>query len=241
MPTNCEAVRDMNKAVLEGRGLYPKILVKRQATIDIINETVDYSGIAMTQSIRAITNLRNSLLSFFTGRTSSSLRSITNLRNSLLERTLRFVKPQIMTLDDIDDSGDAIAIVPPPGSIVVYYAARGEEIIDRLSVALSTRDNSQLSVLGNKARKQFNDQPRLSETQILEEISSVPCLFDVRYGRKTVAENVGLFGSNSFGTVTLTYIGGPIADEDFQLVEYCISNDTPGYLKEFGKPKTAYF
>jgi hypothetical protein len=159
----------------------------------------------------------------------SAIQTLAALRRELQTRDLQFVKPTVLTVGDVESGGDAQAVTPPAGSIVIYYAAAGDKLLASIQAALSAKDNKQLARLGREARKRLEAWEPRSENQILAELPEIPCLFDVRYNTKTVADHVGLLGKLRFGTVTLPYTGGRIADNGFQIAEYRKTAQTRGY------------
>lgn len=154
---------------------------------------------------------------------------LTQLTGSIRGRQQQTVKPIVLTLDELNDSGEAAAIVPPRGTIVIYFAAQNDATVDSITTALSARDSVQLQSLGREALQRFRTAPRLPEDQVVNALTSVECLFTVSYAGRTVVEHIGLLPGQTFGTRTLAYIGSPTNDADFQITEFRASTNTPSY------------
>lgn len=156
----------------------------------------------------------------------------TQIRRELAGRDLRAVSPRVIAVEELEDSGDALAVTPPEGSIVVYYAAaESGALLDAIASALVERDAARLRELGGRVLTTFRAQRRITEAempQARQDLLALPCLFEVRYGNRAVAGPIGLLYGNPFGTVTLGY-NGPIEDRELSIAEYHAANSGAGY------------
>jgi hypothetical protein len=135
-------------------------------------------------------------------------------------RLARKYTPMVMTLefgekDDIDPM-----VAPLPGTVVLFTAKKGSRLLRSLESAYANRSISRLNQLGAELRAIVEKREVISVREVVDKLIDAPVYFDIRYGSKTLAQNLGLVNDIEFGSVTFAYNGGQLRDEDFKVVEY---------------------
>ena len=161
----------------------------------------------------------------------SVLAKFTELRNLIGGWELKFVKPHVMSLEKLNlkIENDLDSLIPPRGTIVIYYAAADSKVLDDLARAFLAENVHEVRSIARELQSNSSSRPRLSEEEALRGLHGADCLFDVRYRGKTIADLLGLYGGLRFATTTLSYIGGPTVRDDFQIVQYLKTKEHPGY------------
>jgi hypothetical protein len=135
----------------------------------------------------------------------------------IMARPLR-ISP-IELLDYVPSDPSSEVRLAAPGTIVVYLAEKGTDVLANVRQAIDRRDGTDLE-LANQFKQTFSETRHvpLSEAAAMLRESQVSA--DIRYGGTTVAPN--MFVRNEFGLspVLLPYNGGPISPNGFSLCEH---------------------
>ena len=134
-------------------------------------------------------------------------------------RLARKYSPVVLTLEFRDDE-EVDLIVPPPGTVVLFFATKGSRLLRNLESAFAQRSLSRLVQLGTEIRDLVQRREVISVPAVVDALIDAPVYFECRYSGKTLARNVGLVNGVEIGSLTFAYNGGRLRDEDFQLVEY---------------------
>ena len=134
-------------------------------------------------------------------------------------RLLRKSHPMVLTLE-FNANDDLDPIVPPPGTVVLFSAPKGSRLLRQLENALSTRSLGALRELGLQIRESAATREVLSINSVVDKLIDAPVYFDLRYGGKTLAQNLGLVNNLELGSIMYAYNGGRLNDESFEIVEY---------------------
>ncbi|MFC9892555.1 hypothetical protein ACFVMC_02560 [Nocardia sp. NPDC127579] len=122
-------------------------------------------------------------------------------------------KPSIETAtvpSDVDGA-PVSGLLPPAGTVVVYFGHRAAPEWQRLRELITRGDWA-----GLRACARAEEPVEVSEESAL----SSPMHFEVRCAGRTLAERAVLPQQRAYGTLTFPYTGGVIPDSDFEIVEY---------------------
>ena len=133
------------------------------------------------------------------------------------QRMVRKVKPTVLRLPA---DGLPIEIAPVPGSIMLFYAKKGDELLQELENAYTTNDVKSLNRIGKILQQTASERKVGTVKQAVNELIKSPIYFDFRYGGKTLAPNLGLVGGAEIAGISFAYNGGQVFEEDFSLIEY---------------------
>ncbi|MEV4370143.1 hypothetical protein AB0J71_23955 [Nonomuraea sp. NPDC049637] len=140
------------------------------------------------------------------------------LRMDLAERFLRPVPLPVREFSsDFGDRSD-VDLTPPPGTVVVYFA-RDTTVLDRLSRAFEAADLTVLAEL----RRELDGRRSITPSKnfdLLQLVRQSDCVFDIRYGGRTLASNKILPDAELLGSVSISWTGGELDDNLFSVVEY---------------------
>ena len=151
--------------------------------------------------------------------------SLPEARNEILGRFTREAKPRLVQASRFADA-KPMRLVPPPGTLVVYWTRPEVDLLDGLADALRAGDGRAVSALERGARGlvRLDEQP--VEERYLDALRSAECVFDVQYRGKPLAENLALLYGNELGTATLSFLGGKILTADVRIIEYHLGQPT---------------
>jgi hypothetical protein len=137
-----------------------------------------------------------------------------------LTRLARKFSPRVMTLKLGENEHLNPMAAPLPGTVTLYTAKKGSPLLHKLETALASRSQSSLNEIAAELSAVVEKRKIISIREFVDQLIEAPTYFEIRYGGKTLAQNVGLVGDLEFGSLTFAYNGGQLRDEDFQIVEY---------------------
>ncbi|MDQ3825080.1 MAG: hypothetical protein M3326_12785 [Actinomycetota bacterium] len=146
------------------------------------------------------------------------LKVLSEVEQEIFDRPLTILKPRTVCLElEMHE----MPLLPPPGTLVVYYGASDFVEFDELEGALVRGDRGILGMLHQRAESFRQGQPETrTDLEILEEVREAPLLFSVRYKRRTLTERAGLNHGQSFGTLTFPFVGLQLDPAEFEVVEH---------------------
>jgi hypothetical protein len=139
-----------------------------------------------------------------------------------LDRTARIVRsvvPQLVRWEAREDDPHDLGLIPPPGSVLLVWARRGDKVLRQLDAAYCNRDIDELRRAYDALVADHRARPVLSLDEAARELRSTPVYCDVRYAGRTLASNLWPPKSGC-GSMLLPYSGGDLRSEDFQVVQY---------------------
>lgn len=143
-----------------------------------------------------------------------------------LRKTVR-KKPTVVTWEPRKENLEKYPFRPLEGTVMLFWASTGTELIQDLETAIVTRDLGQLDELGQQILEhdavQNYETPSVDEA--VEKGLSAPALFDFSVGSRELYENVFL-ADVPIGSLAFPYTGGEIDPDAFSILEYpCIWPD----------------
>lgn len=146
--------------------------------------------------------------------------AIAAIKGDQQRRLTRSCTPSVVTTTPLESRrGKEHLLDPLPGSIFVFWAHQGSELIPALERAYATGDESLL----NRLSKDFSKANKARKVLPLEEATKslieAPVQFDLEYAGKTLVSSLALADGIEFGAIGLPYNGAPLNDADFRIVE----------------------
>jgi len=120
-------------------------------------------------------------------------------------------------------------LVPIKGSIMVFWARPGSDVISRLGAAYTSGDLATLQEVGDVIERQLADEPIPTLDDAAAAALASPMHFEVRYGSKVLAHTLSLPEGAEIGLLVLPFNGGAIEDADFALVQHHRGGETVEY------------
>lgn len=108
----------------------------------------------------------------------------------------------------------------PPGSVTLFMAPSGSPFLEEVAAAFSKGDGGSITALQKKISDDGVGRKTVSFARSVRELTDARTYADLRYGSKTLAENLGLPNRIGFGIMSFPYNGGELDPREFELVEY---------------------
>lgn len=145
--------------------------------------------------------------------------TLEQLRDEMSSREVRRSYPGIVTWEPQTDDPKSFGLQPPEGSMVLWWGTKRSGIIRELEYAYSAHDIELLNILAERLVEEHQDRPVVSVEEAVEMLRQSAVWFDLRYGGKTLAQNLWLTDTKA-GTMMFPYNGGRLQDNEFHIVEY---------------------
>ena len=138
------------------------------------------------------------------------------------------IRPRVIDSARIDSAkmAELAAILPPSGSVVIYYASTASEFIGNLGNALSRRDEDCLKAIKKQVQHLSSTACVSEENLVSGRRKSDSCLFDVKGQSGTICQAIGLKPGCQVGMLTLAYEGDP---NEIEILEHRRPEDDRGY------------
>jgi hypothetical protein len=131
------------------------------------------------------------------------------------------VSPTLVFWDiERDESTEHFVFKPAPGSITLFWAPRGSELLRELTYAYLAHDRGRVEEVGRRAADLFMARELRTLSEAVEELVAAPVFFDLRYAGKTLAANLWPARDGGLGSLVFPYTGGELRPEDFVAVSY---------------------
>jgi hypothetical protein len=111
-------------------------------------------------------------------------------------------------------------LVPIEGSILMFWARPGSDIIPRLEEAYQKSDEGALGEVHEIIARQLADEPIPTLDAAADAVLSSPMHFDVRYGTKVLARTLTLPEGADICMVAFPYNGGDVDERHFAIDQY---------------------
>jgi hypothetical protein len=125
--------------------------------------------------------------------------------------------------------GASDALTPIEGSIMLFWARPGSEIVPRLERAYAEGDRETLSEVNEIIASQLADEPIPTLDDASDAVLTSPMHFDVRYGSKVLSRTLTLPDGAEVCLVVLPYNGGELNEKDFALDQYHRAGESVQY------------
>ena len=132
-------------------------------------------------------------------------------------RHIRKSNPAVLTCDL---EGDSRTLLPPPGSVALFFAKKHSDLLRELEYSYVANDLERLRSLEETIEQDLESRPVITLEQAVSKFIEGPSYFDFSYGSRTLASNLGLTNGVDFGSLVLAYNGGKLNAQDFTIVEY---------------------
>jgi hypothetical protein len=121
------------------------------------------------------------------------------------------------------------ALLPIEGSIMMFWARPGSDIIPRLEAAYTKGDEAALRGVNEIIAAQLADEPVPTLDAAAAAVLRSPIHFDVRYGTKVLSRTLTLPDGADVCLVTFPYNGGDLDERNFALDQYHQAGKTLEY------------
>ncbi len=105
------------------------------------------------------------------------------------------------------------------GTITVFFAHPGSGLLKEIEMAVSKNDGSDRRV-ARKVLDLFADRKRFSLEEAVSKTTRAPIIAELRYGGKTLVENITLPGDLEVGVIVLPFNGGNLLEDGLQWIEF---------------------
>jgi hypothetical protein len=120
-------------------------------------------------------------------------------------------------------------LMPIEGSIMMFWARPGSDIIPRLEAAYAKGDEATLHEVNEIIARQLADEPVPTLDAAADAVLASPMHFDVRYGTKVLSRTLTLPEGADVCLVAFPYNGGDVDERDFALDQYHQVGETVEY------------
>jgi hypothetical protein len=150
------------------------------------------------------------------------LRRINANKNARLTRSYpaRVVRNNVRD----DGGGEHYSLRPVKGSVMMFSAKRGHPLLRALEQAYVNGDRAALQSLSRTVDADVSRRRVVSVNSVVDMLIEAPSYFDLNYGAKPLATNVGLVNGLEFGSMLFPWNGGKLQAEDFTIIEYTRPN-----------------
>jgi hypothetical protein len=155
------------------------------------------------------------------------LRRINANKNARLIRTY----PARVVRNNVRDDGDTehYSLRPVKGSVMMFSAKRGSELLRQVEQAYVSGDRAALQSLSRVVDADVNRRRVVPASTAVDLLIEAPSYFDLVYGKKLLANNIGLVNGIEFGSMLFPWNGGRLNAADFSIVEYTKPNARPDF------------
>ncbi|NEN04667.1 hypothetical protein G3T36_02175 [Diaminobutyricibacter tongyongensis] len=116
--------------------------------------------------------------------------------------------------------------MPIEGSIMMFWARPGSDIISRLEKAYANGEQAPLHEVNDIIARQLADEPIPTLDAASDAVLASPMHFDVRYGTKVLSRTLTLPEGAEICLLVFPYNGGDLNEEDFALDQFHRAGET---------------
>lgn len=151
----------------------------------------------------------------------SLFEQVSRIRADQARRHMRTVSPTIMTAPTVPGRNEPDYLLKPlKGSVVLFWAPRGAELLTTLQEAYASQNEATLMQLSEEFTTQLHSRSLVSLEAAATSVIEAPSYFDLVYGDKTLASSLVLPEGIPYGAMGFPYNGGTLDDEQFRIVEH---------------------
>jgi hypothetical protein len=110
-------------------------------------------------------------------------------------------------------------VLAPTGSVMVYVAQKGSRVISRIRDTVSSKSGGDIQ-LAEELHKQYEGRKLLSPFQAWRQLKSQAVFGDIRYGGRTIANNLFVPAGATAAWIASPYNGGHLSPRELTLVEH---------------------
>ena len=125
--------------------------------------------------------------------------------------------------------GSENALMPIEGSIMMFWARPGSDIVLRLEKAYTEGEQATLHEVNEIIAQQLANEPIPTLDAASDAVLASPMHFDVRYGSKVLSRTLTLPEGAEVCLVVFPYNGGDLNEQDFALDQYHRPGETVEY------------
>jgi hypothetical protein len=118
-------------------------------------------------------------------------------------------------------------LLAKPGTVTLFVAWRGAEILDRIRHAVSSGDGEDQAIAADLAAR-FARRSMVSIEEAVAALMIQPVFASVRYGERTLAQSLVAPEADDVCVVPMAYNGGYLASDGFKLVEHFLPDSDAG-------------
>ncbi len=144
--------------------------------------------------------------------------ALAKVPGALARRRVMTHESAVVQWDDVGEA-EPFALMPVPGSVMVWFGRREGGVISRLEMAYANGDIESLRQIGERLADEHGGRGPVSVEAAVDQLIESESVADLRYHGEVIAQNLFLDGKGSAGVIMLPYNGVRLDPERFEVRE----------------------